>query len=475
MKIASWRIRLVATATLAAMALLAFSPLTSPARAATAPGIQPAEEEAFGTLINSERQSRGLGRLAVLLHLTRLAREHSARMAADDDAGGSCTDGRTLRHRPEGPGGVTVPWTELAENVGCGPSVDPVHLAFMNSPTHRDNILLSNIESMGMGVVRSREGTMWVTQLFLRGTTPSELPTVDEGIAASRAAFPDGSHAAFAVVSRSDVFADSLGGAALAGGLAPVLFTDAPNSHEPDPVLRPATHVEIDRALGGIGTVYLLGGTGAVSSRVESELASDGYTITRLAGATRFETAAAVAEETVRLRGNPQRILIASGNNWPDAIAGGVVAARAGLPVLLTAQDNLPDATASFLSKYPLSRRVVLGGQAAVGDAVVRLAGADRVAGATRVETALAIVKTLFEGDPSRLLVADGFEQYGWGRTLAWTSYAADQAAPTIIVAGEVPQSVRDFVSGLPRPIDPVFTGGVSQTARTQMQALLAE
>lgn len=111
-------------------------------------------EAAFADAVNAERAAAGLPALSVAGDLVTVARRHAARMGDSDD----------LHHNP----GMTSEvgnWQKVGENVGRGPSVDPIHAAFMASPGHRANILDPSWTEMGMGVV-VRDGTVWVTQLF---------------------------------------------------------------------------------------------------------------------------------------------------------------------------------------------------------------------------------------------------------------------------------------------------------------------
>lgn len=90
-----------------------------------------------------------------------------------------------------------------------------------------------------------------------------------------------------------DFAADALAASGLNSD-GPLLFTYGCS-------LRDSTRAELDRVLADGGTVYVLGGEEAVSPRVVEQLENDGYVVKRLAGATRIETAIAVADEVRRL------------------------------------------------------------------------------------------------------------------------------------------------------------------------------
>lgn len=460
--------------------------LVLPAGAADAAGSRAvdatAESGAFA-LVNQERAGQGLAALASNQELVQLARQHSEAMARDVESGGRCGDGSTLRHRNPLSGGVTAPWRMLRENVGCGygsSGTDAViHNGFMNSPGHRANILAGDVNQIGVGAFRDANGGLWITQIFMQADiaaapapTPSLAPTPETvriAVRTSQATFGAGT-ASFAVVARADNFADSLGGAALAGSDAPILFTPSPSAGNPDPKLDGNTRAELDRVLGGSGTVYLLGGTAAVGPAVEHELKAAGYQVVRFAGADRYETATKVADEVVRRHGAPDTVVVAYGHNWPDAVTGGAAAARNGLPVVLTATDRIPAATASFLARHADAERVALGGTAVIADSVVRQLKARRLAGADRAATAVAIAEGLFGPTSGDVVVINGWDKDGWARAMALTARAARDAAPQLLVSSSVPAATAEYLQQ--HRGDVTFGDAVDSGTRASVQTL---
>lgn len=121
--------------------------------------------------------------------------------------------------------------------------------------------------------------------------------------------------------------------------------------------------------------------------------------ITRLAGADRYATAAAISKS--QFGSGASTAFIATGAGFPDALAGAPAAARARGPVLLTERGGLPSATATELARLKPSKIVVLGGPGVVSDAVVSQLRAYagtvvRWAGANRFETAATISARTF-------------------------------------------------------------------------------
>jgi hypothetical protein len=143
------------------------------------------------------------------------------------------------------------------------------------------------------------------------------------------------------------------------------------------------TKAELQRVLAAGGTVYVLGGTSAIPASVESELTTLGYHVVRLSGTDRFATAVAVANEL----GDPSTVLLASGINYPDALAAGPAASHSGGVVLLTNGNAMPTATATYLSAHP-GHAYAIGGPAAAADpAASATVGVDRYATAAAVAT----------------------------------------------------------------------------------------
>ncbi len=230
-----------------------------------------------------------------------------------------------------------------------------------------------------------------------------------------------------AYVASSSSFADALAGAARAGMQGgPVLLTTASTlpSATADALakLRPAT-------------IYVLGGTGSVSDTVKAALARYATTgvVTRLGGADRYATAAAVAALYPR---GVATVYLASGEAFPDALAGAAAAGAGNGPVLLARAGSLPSATVSALTDLQPASIVVLGGSAAVSDAVVDQlqayahgGGVTRVGGQDRYATASAVATKLLP-DATSAYVANGLQ---FPDALAGAALAGHNGAPVLL------------------------------------------
>jgi hypothetical protein len=224
-----------------------------------------------------------------------------------------------------------------------------------------------------------------------------------------------------AVLSRSDQFADALGGSALAahdGG--PLLLTETA-------ALNQATARELTRTLAPGSTVYLLGGEKALSPAVFTAVQKLGFNPQRVAGDTRFTTSVAIAQQMAGdmkdSGGHPavQRVLLATAKDFPDALAAGTAAGATPDTVLvLTDGTAMPAATSTFLHQwagtpaganvYPVGGAAntaakTLGGGVPAGN--LKLNG---LVGATRYETAALVAHQFFgaTGTPHMYGVATG-------------------------------------------------------------------
>ena len=119
------------------------------------------DEMAFIGFINQSRQQGGLGGLQVLAPIAGVSREHSEFMR----------DKNSLEHTSDLPSKFPPEWQALGENVGKGKgvTVDQLHQAFMNSPAHRANIMDPDYNYVGLGVRYAADGTLWVTEEFMKG------------------------------------------------------------------------------------------------------------------------------------------------------------------------------------------------------------------------------------------------------------------------------------------------------------------
>lgn len=139
-------------------------------------------------------------------------------------------------------------------------------------------------------------------------------------------------------------------------------------------------------------TVYIIGGTAAVSSKTESSL--KGFKTIRLAGPNRYITNLLVLAESGV---SDQEILIASGTGYADALSASAV----GKPILLAANTGFTGDQKSYLSTLKSSTATIIGGTGAVSNTVQTQAksyfsSVSRVGGSDRYETSANVAAKYF-------------------------------------------------------------------------------
>ncbi|MCO8126153.1 choice-of-anchor O protein [Acidimicrobiia bacterium EGI L10123] len=204
---------------------------------------------------------------------------------------------------------------------------------------------------------------------------------VATAIEVAKAQFPE--KAGAAVLANAGVFADALAGTPLAVAKdAPMLLTYTGE-------LDSRVAEELDRVLEPGATVYLLGGTAALSDSVEAAIVDLGYEVVRFAGATRYETAIEIAETGL---GNPATVFLTTGRNFADGLTAGTAAATVDGAVLLTDGDQMVPAVVDYLTANVPDVRYAVGGPATRADT-----GAQAIAGADRYATSALLAAAFFE------------------------------------------------------------------------------
>ena len=199
--------------------------------------------------------------------------------------------------------------------------------------------------------------------------------------------------------------------------------------------------------------------------------------IRRLAGVDRHATSVAVSQFS---HPDGARVaLVTTGAGFADALAGGPAASVLGGPVLLVGRDRVPDVVLSELRRLRPDRVLVLGGAAAVSDAVTgqlsQSFAVERVAGPGRYETAARISHRAFAPGADVVYVATGA---GYPDALAGAAAAGAAKAPVLLVAKDsLPAATSAELRRLaPRRI--VVLGGpaaVSAAVETALRAHAAE
>ena len=278
------------------------------------------------------------------------------------------------------------------------------------------------------------------------------------------------------LLARDDVFADALASGSAQGRLdAPLLLTNGQ-------VLDPRTLAEINRL--GARRVLVLGGEQAIGPVIVETLTTAGFEVTRHSGATRIETAIAVAQDAFP---TATQVVVARAYGseddetraFADTLATGNFAAAAQIPILFTESDQLTASTRAYLESSAVEFITVAGGTEAVSDAVLAEleavleakganGGVTRLAGDNRFSTAVAMDGGLnipTAGRAERVILIDGQRPDAWASGFAAAIQSTGSAAAVVLANGEdLPAESADFLADTGGRI-PLVCGPFTTTA----------
>lgn len=264
------------------------------------------------------------------------------------------------------------------------------------------------------------------------------------------------------ILARGDNFADALAGVPLAKKIdTPILLT--PHNKLFDRTLR-----EIKRLRAK--NVVILGGPVAVNEKISTTLKKEGLNVRRIAGGTRFDTASLIASEVAP--NGSDRVVVASGMDFPDALSVASHAAKEGIPILLTIGDKLPKVTQDTVNKLNAKKSIVVGGPRVVEESVIaKLPNALRLSGSDRYKTNVEIAN-YFGVDNDHMYVATGKT---YADTLSGAVLAAKKDSAILLVHDKVPKMTSTYITKQNLKRITVFGGpvAVSNVVEDALKVLL--
>lgn len=158
------------------------------------------------------------------------------------------------------------------------------------------------------------------------------------------------------VVASGQVFADALTVAPYASREGyPILLVRANNL--PKSVKDAITELAINK-------VTIAGGYSTVNKSLEASLPT---VAERLSGRTRYETAIDIATKKF----NTNKIFLANGEHWMDALVIGPVGGILDMPILLTQANSAPQSLKDYIAKSKIEKITAIGGTSMVSDRVL--------------------------------------------------------------------------------------------------------
>lgn len=165
-----------------------------------------------------------------------------------------------------------------------------------------------------------------------------------------------------AIIATGRTFPDALAASGAAGSRkAPVILVDGTKPSLTAPTLDLLARLKVS-------SVSIAGSAGAVTSGIQSHLERSGYAVTRYGGASRYETAA-LLNRAYFPAGSSDTSFLATGADFPDALAGAARAGYLAAPLNVTPRTCMHPDVSDGINELGAANRVVLGGKAVVSDA----------------------------------------------------------------------------------------------------------
>ncbi len=157
-------------------------------------------------------------------------------------------------------------------------------------------------------------------------------------------------------------FADALSASSVAGANGrPVILIDGAAASLDTPTR------DLLASLG-VTKVVIVGGTASVSAAIEADAKLiSGLTVTRVGGATRYETSSSINRAAFS---SAPLIFVASGMNFPDALAGAALAGKLNAPLYLVPESCIHRPVLEDIESFGTTQMTILGGTAIVGPGV---------------------------------------------------------------------------------------------------------
>ena len=202
--------------------------------------------------------------------------------------------------------------------------------------------------------------------------------------------------------------------------------------------------------------------------------------VERLSGTNRYNTATVISQAGwSACRGHADTVILATGSNFPDSLAGVTLAYALDAPILLTTKDSLPATVRTEIQRLGAHRIIILGGYAAVSSTVETDLGAIpgvsavvRIAGENRFDTAKQIALQP-ELDYDTIFLASGLD---FPDALSAAAYAAQRGQP-IVLNGKtlLSNSAKAILLARPEIRKVIVVGGpgaIADSVITELQAL---
>lgn len=238
----------------------------------------------------------------------------------------------------------------------------------------------------------------------------------------------------YAVLATGEDFLDALCAAPLAKKLGAPILLNGPEE------LDSRVSEELTRL--GAKTVYIIGGESAISEKVEDELTKMDIVCYRIFGADKYETTIKIAEHL----GIFSEIVIASDTSFPDVLSIAPIAAKKGMPIILTDKNSLSECVIEYLKDKYIDKTYIIGGVDAVSNNIAQqVPNPVRLAGEDRYETNISVLNEF--SSELNFLISYVTTGTNYPDALAGSAAAAITSSPIILVGSTPAAITKNYIT----------------------------
>ncbi|KIL43001.1 cell wall-binding repeat-containing protein [Jeotgalibacillus campisalis] len=180
---------------------------------------------------------------------------------------------------------------------------------------------------------------------------------------------------------------------------------------------------------------------------LQTSVFSDEPTIDRISGKDRYATAVEIAKAGW-YEGDTAELVLATGTDFPDALAASPLAYHLEAPILLTKNNSIPNVVEEAIEYFNPERITIVGGSYAVSDSIQSYLEdtmgieTTRISGKDRYETAALIAEELPNNETAYVVNGSNYPD-----ALSIASYAAFMESPILLSKkNSLPAATADIV-----------------------------
>lgn len=264
------------------------------------------------------------------------------------------------------------------------------------------------------------------------------------------------------VITSGEDFGDALSAAPLAKKYnAPILLVSKDNLDNQSDSASNLTN-ELSRLKAK--KAFIIGGTGAVSSKVEDAIKNKGIEIERISGNDRYDTSIEIAKKVGATNG----VVIAAGDDFADALSAAPIAASKEMPIILVPKDKVTDTLQNYLKNNNISKTYVIGDKDIINDDIAKqFPSVERITGNNEYERNIGIINKFSKDlDYDTVYFAS---RKGFADSLSGSALAALTSSPIILVDENSETAVKDYINNKIKDIGQVNVLGGEGVINTSL------